>query len=140
MQDAFLSFRLRLFLAKNVSGAAVPGVYPQDVLASEALNRALQDDRAVGSLTDLLRYLGGEARLGRPVHQPQHLVDLLIRDERQEGGLFQLNGQALSKDSIEYRIAGLFSNSPSTILAFRIGFGTRSSEESEAVFRPRRTP
>ena len=91
MQDAFLSFRLRLFLAENVSGAAVPGVDTQDVLASEALNRALQDDRAVGSLTDLLRYLGGEARLGRPVHQPQHLMYLLIRDQSQMWRLLQLH-------------------------------------------------
>ena len=60
-ENFFFLPRLRLLFGKHRSGAAVPGVYPQDVLASEALNRALQDDRAVGSLTDLLRYLGGEA-------------------------------------------------------------------------------
>ena len=43
----------------------------------------------------------------RTVHKTQDLLDLLIRDESQELGLLQLDRQALAKDAIKHRIAGL---------------------------------
>src|SRR5262245_22855290 len=76
-QDLLFSFRLRLFLAKDVSRAAVSGAKPQNIMVSQACNRAFQNGRAAGSFADLLRNLGSEPRFGRPVHKTQYLLDLL---------------------------------------------------------------
>ena len=63
IQDLFFPSRLRLLLSEHLSGAAVPGAQPQNVLASEACNRAFQNRGAAGSLADLPRDLRSEPRL-----------------------------------------------------------------------------
>ena len=112
IQDLFFPSCLRLLLREDISGAAVSGAQPQDVLASEPRNRAFQNRGAAGALADLPGDLRSEPRLGRPVHQAQYLLDALVRDESEERGLFQLHGQPLAKRLIEHRIAGLILEFP----------------------------
>ncbi len=63
IQDVFFSFRLHLLLAKNVSGAAVPGAQPHHVPASEAGNRAFQDSRAAPVLSQISCAISGVRRV-----------------------------------------------------------------------------
>ena len=107
IEDFFFPSRLRLLFSEDLSTAAVPGAQPQDVLASEACNRAFQNRGAPGSLADLASDLWSEPRLGRPVHQTQYLLDLLVRNETEERGLFQLHRQPLAKRLVKDRIARL---------------------------------
>ncbi len=107
VEDFFFPFRLRLLFSEDLSGAAVPGAQPQDVLASEACNRAFQNRVAPGSFADLARHLWSEPRLGRPVHETQYLLGLLVRNESEEWGLLQLHRQPLAKGLVKDRIARL---------------------------------
>ena len=60
-----------------------------------------------GSLADLPRDLRREPRLGRPIHETQYLLGLLVRNESEKRGLFQLHGQPLPKRLVKDRIARL---------------------------------
>ena len=107
IQDFFLSFRLCLLFREDLSGAAVPGAQPQNVLAAERCDRAFQNRGTAGSLADLAGDLRSEPRLGRPVHETQCLLDALVRDETEERRLFQLHRQPLAKRLVKDRIARL---------------------------------
>ena len=125
IQDLFLPSRLRLLLAQNVSGAAVPGAQPQDILASEACNRAFQNRGAAGSLADLLRDLRSEPRLGRPVHQTQCLLDLLSETSLRNGDCSSCTASPWRSVSSNTGSPVLFSKSARTIVSFAVSFGAR---------------
>ena len=60
-----------------------------------------------GALAELPCNVRREFCIGRLVHHlAEGLLDLLIRDDAQEGRLFQLYGKPLSQSTVEHRIAG----------------------------------
>src|SRR5882724_1604518 len=81
IQDVFLSCRLRLLLGEDIPGAATLCAQAQNVLASEAGNRAFEDGGAGGSRADFLSELRRQARIRRLAHQSQRLLDTGLRDQ-----------------------------------------------------------
>src|SRR5208283_1519795 len=106
IQYIFFSRSLYLFLSKNVSSAAVLGAQPQHVLAPETRNRTIEHGRAAGPLADFPGDLWGKSRIGWLAHETQCLLDALVRNEAEEGRLFQLDCQTPTKRLVKHRVAG----------------------------------
>jgi hypothetical protein len=84
IQNVFLSRGLHLFLIENVASAAVLRAQPQDILASEAGNRAIEHGTAGGSLAQAFGKLRREPCIRRLAHQAQYSLNTLFRNETEK--------------------------------------------------------
>ena len=108
IEDILSPGRLRLLLVEDITGIAGFRSQTQNVLASKARNRALENRGAPGSLADLLaRFQESAAHLfGRPIRASVCWTcwsDIKFKVRR----LLKLHGQPLAQRVVKYRIAGL---------------------------------
>ena len=92
----FLSACLHLLFIEGLAIAAIDGLQAQNVLSSEARDRAIKCGGAARTCADLPGYLRSQARIGRLVHEAKGLLDPLVGDQAEERRLFQLHRQALA--------------------------------------------
>jgi hypothetical protein len=85
---------------------AVHGVDADDVLRAEAGDGAFDGGGTAGALANLAGEFAGEADVLGLSHQGQGLCDFLIGEEIEEGGLFKLGGEALTKCAVEDGVTG----------------------------------
>src|SRR5258708_27508764 len=77
------------------------------MLVSETGNRAIQDGGACGSLADFPSELRSKPRIRRLAHQPERILDTLVRDEAEERRLLELHGQPLAKRPVKHGVPRL---------------------------------
>ena len=105
-QHLLFAFRFRLLPIQYVAGAGIDGIDCNDVVAAERCNRANQHGFQTLPLADFPRYVARHAGFRRTIHQAQRLLDTFIRENIQEGRLFELHGERLLERTIKHRIAG----------------------------------
>src|SRR5271157_3496640 len=106
IQHIFLSVGLSLLASERIAGSNVGRFQSDDVLASDAVNAAIQHGFDAIALTDFAADVGGDAVAGAAAHELQCLADLLIGEDVQIRGLPQIDGQRLFERAIEDGVGG----------------------------------
>ena len=92
-------------LANDLPVTQFDSLDSQKVLRTNLGYRAVENGCAAGTLAYLPRKVRSQLRIWSLIHHLEGLLDLFVRDNAQEGRLFQLHGQPLPERSIEDRVA-----------------------------------
>ncbi len=137
-QNVFLFRNLHLLLIENAVRAASPGAKAQKILAANAIHAPLEDRGAGQTLAYLPRQLRSQTRLRWLAHQPQGLLNAVIRDEAQKWRLLKLHREALTQGTVEYRVACFICDRlRSTIVSFCVKTGARCQRHPTPAKAPR---
>jgi hypothetical protein len=102
---------MRLVLGRNLlpsehlAGMTTRSVQTDDIIVSKFGNGAFNYRRAFHPLADFPRNVGCDPRIRRLFHQAERLLNALVRNEAQKGGLFKLHRQSLAQRVVENRFA-----------------------------------
>ena len=84
-QDSLFAVCGHLLLCQGITRAAIHCFEAQNILVSEAGNRAVEDGGALGPQAEVPGNVRGEPGVVASAHQAQGLLDTLLRDKAEEG-------------------------------------------------------
>ena len=104
IQHIFFSIRLSLLACERIAGSDVRRFQSDHILASNAVDAAVQHGLDAIALTDFAADVAGDAVVWAAAHKLQRLSDLLIREDIQIRRLPEIDRQRFLKRAIEDRI------------------------------------
>ena len=106
IQHIFFSVGLSLLASERIAGRNIGCFQSDDILASNAIDAAVQHGLDAIALTDFAADVAGDAVAGAAAHELQCLADLLVGKDVQIRGLPQIDGQRFLESAIEDGVGG----------------------------------
>ena len=106
VQDIFFPSGLSLLASERIAGNNVDCFQSDNVLASDAINAAVQHGLDAIPLTDFAADIGGDSIAGAAPHELQRLADLLVGKDIQVRRLLEIDGQRFLERAIKNGVGG----------------------------------